>query len=280
MATLRITPPTAVELIPGDEVAELIAETDRRLASLEREVAAATGVADDAERRAAAEGVDGPTSTWAIVRLQRFLDDLREEAERDAQTVLNAARKGAQTRVEAARAGATQVRFESLTAAAPSYVERPVAPDGPTVRARVEYPPIAPTVAVQSSPPAAAPPPLAPAIESEPDAALAWAPIGIPPQGSTNGTSAHALPVPVEPIAAAPVVPEPVVAAPAVAAPVAAARVVIPAEPPAAPMIATPVPEPAAPIAAPARRRRFPLSAVLEVLAVLLVLLFILLRLS
>jgi hypothetical protein len=269
MAELRLTPPEPVELISPVEAAAIIDETHRDLEAWERRAADARDTADAAHAQAALEGADEQSSTWAIVRLQRFLDGLRQEAEDDAQTVVEAARRGARARVEEARAGATQIR---LADAGP----RPILSDAPVAPAPVTDPPVidrrvAPVIAIPVPVPEAAvvaEPPATP----EPETLVQWIPAGVDAP-STNG-HAHTRPPVAAPLPAAVPVPttvaEPV---PVVEAP--RAPVVVAATPATAPAPTAPQSERAR-----KRLRGFPLSAVLEVVAVLLILLFILLRLS
>jgi hypothetical protein len=269
--------PSPVELIAADEVRRVIADVDLRLATLERKAAESRATADELERRAEVEGVGAEASTWAIVRLQRFLDGLRAEAEQDAATIVAAARKGADARIEEARADAAHVRH----AASANYDPGPVAPRV-TAMERFDAPPVLPTpVAVPVSNPVVATEVTA-VVDAqangyhEGDAGddVRWAPMGVPVEAATNGAATSAPPQPSSAPAAS-------VYAPPAPAPVPAFAPEPVPEPPAAPPVeltaSVPTPEPT-------RRKRFlrgfPISAVLEVLAVLLVLLFILLRLS
>jgi hypothetical protein len=273
--------PSPVELIAADEVRRVIADVDLRLATLERKAAESRATADELERRAEAEGVGAEASTWAIVRLQRFLDGLRAEAEQDAATIVAAARKGADARIEEARADAAHVRH----AASANYDPGPVAPRVTAIE-RFDAPPVLPTpVAVPVPNPVVATEVIAVVDaqanghpEGDADDDVRWAPMGVPVQAATNGAATSAPPPP--PSAPAASVYAPPAPAPAPAPVPAFAPEPVP-EPPAAPPVELTAP---APTLAPPRRKRFlrgfPISAVLEVLAVLLVLLFILLRLS
>jgi hypothetical protein len=274
MTDLRVTPPEPVELVSAAEAASLIAEVDRELAALERRAAEARETADAVQARAEREGADEGVSTWAIVRLQRFIDGLRVEAERDAETVVEAARRGAREQSDARLADDARWRHALLP------VVRPAPPD-PVAEApgTMAAPVVAPVggTAVESAPvglePGPEPEPRVQDVSPVPEASVSWAPLS-PERPTTNGhtpedgaPAANAVPV-----AAPPLEPPPVIV-PAVAnAPVEVAVPVTPA----------PAPAPIAARPAPKKRflRGFPLSAVLEVLAVLLVLLFILLRLS
>jgi hypothetical protein len=273
MTGMHVTRPEPVELIPGEEVDHLIAEIDLRLASLEREAANANTIADDAARRAGREGVDEQTSTWAIVRLQRFLDGLREEAEHDARTVVTAARKGASARVEEARAGATLDRHvPDDSASAVSAVPVPVLEPTPAPVAVAPARAVGPVVIETPADASAIPAVVEPAPVPEADASVQWA-IRVPEPPSSNGEGTSPRRLTDIPVAQ----PAPVLAPAAPAwAPTAAAPVVTVAPAP----VASPAPAPAPAASRKRRLRGFPLSAVLEVLAVLLVLLFILLRLS
>src|SRR5262245_8292911 len=124
MTRVRLEAPEALDLVDADEVAELIASTKRELDGLERHARDAVAAATAAESTAAAVQVDAAATTWTIVRLQRFLDGLREEAADDARTMVEVARYHAQVRVDDARQSAT--RSEPFQA--PIVMER-VVPD-------------------------------------------------------------------------------------------------------------------------------------------------------
>jgi hypothetical protein len=272
--------PSPVELIAADEVRRVIADVDLRLATLERKAAESRATADELERRAEAEGVGAEASTWAIVRLQRFLDGLRAEAEQDAATIVAAARKGADARIEEARADAAHVRH----AASANYDPGPVAPRVTAIE-RFDTSPVLPTpVAVPVPNPVVATEVIAVVDaqanghhEGDADDDVRWAPMGVPVQAATNGAATPAPLPPPQPASA----PAASVYAPPAPAPVPAFAPEPVPEPPAAPPVELTA---SAPTPEPTRRKRFlrgfPISAVLEVLAVLLVLLFILLRLS
>jgi hypothetical protein len=117
--SFRLTPPEPLELVPADEVHAMIASTDRELAMLEREAAAACGAADEAEARAREAGVDGRASAWAMVRMQRFLDGLRGEADREVNEVLDVARARARARIDDAHAEAAVIRGDTNSGTPP-----------------------------------------------------------------------------------------------------------------------------------------------------------------
>jgi hypothetical protein len=206
-----------------------------------------------------------------MVRLQRFLDTLRAEAQRDAEATIAVAHQRARIRVEDARAG-------SLRPGQP-------APDSfaPTTGWQVESPPPAHRDTV--APVAAVVPPPAAVVPLPTDVA----PTPAPPTVSTNGhvpVATVLAPVTQAPIAQV-VEPPTVQVPPVVIPPIAAAPVAQVAPPPMAPQQHVAPAPPVQPVAAPvsARKkkgvlRRLPIAAILEVIAVLLVLVFILLRLS
>jgi hypothetical protein len=198
--------------------APAIADGSRELADLRREAELAELAAETATARAAEVGVDGREATWALVQMQRFLDGLRADVERDVQAIRDLASDRARIRVERAQAEAARIRGDAP----------PVAFAAPTVVHRV--PP--PVPVVPATPPAVS-------------------------------TFDRTVVLPEVPSAADPVVVDPLDDDRAV---------------PATPVFWS---EPPARRARRRRRRlRVPLSAVLEVLAVLLLLVFILLRLS
>src|SRR5262245_60092988 len=106
----RLTPPDPVDLVPADSAQASIAETTREVAQLQREAELATLAADAAEARAAEAGVDGRAATWALVQMQRFLDGLRADVERDAQSIRDLAKERARIRLDQARTEAAQAR--------------------------------------------------------------------------------------------------------------------------------------------------------------------------
>jgi hypothetical protein len=259
----QLAAPELVELLAPDDVSSLIGDTHRELARLEHRAAQARATADQLEHRAKLEGADERASTWAIVRMQRFVDGLREEAERDSETLVDAARRRAGSTIDPfldhpVTLGEAGVR--ASVAPQPDVAPRhdvalaPVPPPMPAAEAPVAPPaaPVAPVPVVQAAPVVDAP---------APATSLQWSPVD-DVSAESNG-AAHA---PVAPTG---------VAAPVVEPPGPAVEVA-----PVVPIAPAPVPPSSD---APKRRgllRGFPLSAVLEVLAVLLVLLFILLRLS
>jgi len=268
-----LTRPVALDVVPASEVANLIETTDRDFSQLERDASAARDAALDAETKARQAGVDPKSSAWTMVRLQRFLDGLHEEAMRDAAATIEVARQRARMRLDEARANA---RGDS---APRPVLPPPIPPVAPALRPVAPVPQPEPTV----MPPR--PEPFAPARV----VTLAPAPV-------TNG---HTQPAPPEGAFArsgpesAPTLLAPVVAPPPVAAPPPAPAPMAPLAPvaPVAPVVAPPpAPVASAPVAAapapvqPAKKRgffrRLPIAAILEVIAVLLVLVFILLRLS
>ena len=91
----RLTPPRPVELVPPDEAGAIIDGAHRELAELEARAERVRVMAEETRARADREGADERASAWAIVRLQRFLDGLREEAEHDARVVVMAAQRSA-----------------------------------------------------------------------------------------------------------------------------------------------------------------------------------------
>src|SRR5262245_43266830 len=103
-ARTRPPVPEVLDLVEAEQVTADIEAIERELAVLEREAAHAVEAAAQAEETAQAVNVDASATTWTIVRLQRFLDELRSEAERDAATMIEVAHYHAQVRVKDARA--------------------------------------------------------------------------------------------------------------------------------------------------------------------------------
>jgi hypothetical protein len=273
MTEVRVAPPEPVELVSAEVVEALVARTRQELALLERELADANAAADATEARALAEGADERSTNWTMVQLQRFLNGLRDKLDLEVQAISEVAHHRAERRVAEAHAQAElMMRLATEDAAAPSV--QPV-PDARELAWADRYADLPEATTPLSSAPAPIPQP-------EPKF------------------------LPVTPIVATAA---PVVVAPPLVAVPAMALYEPPAPPPAAPDATTEFPVPPAPVIdaggftdpmssgpdatvagadfwtqaeAPKRKglRRIPLAAVLQVLAVLLILVIILLRLS
>lgn len=310
---VRLSPPELVDLVPAERVREIIALTDRDIAELERRANEACGEADQAELRAQESGVDGRSSTWAMVRMQRFLDGLRSEGERDAQALRDLAHERAELRLSDARAEAARIRGEVTPA--PTVAPAPSAATvAPAVIAYVApapspAPPVQPEAPADIAAPVVVPMPVPAARNTD---VPAVDPRAVDVAASNGSALALVLAPPVEDERAVDDDPEveeltsiddllrvPEVAADETPVP----SVDLPAAEQPAPasssptggtaVLVAPQEAPAADAAAPASEfwpqqetkpkkglRRIPVSAVLEVLAVLLILVFILLRLS
>ncbi|MEI8002651.1 MAG: hypothetical protein WCI50_15010, partial [Actinomycetes bacterium] len=177
----RLRLPEVLDLVDAGSVEGQITRTELELADLEREAAELCAAADAAEESARLGNLDLGSSTWTIVRLQRFLEELRVEAERDAATMIEVARYRA--------------RMASGVA-----VPHPAA-HVPGIPTDLRLVPAAP----------ATPPPPAP---SRPIADPVVVPVGAPKLPETSDQAVVAEPVAVAP-APAVVVAEPVVVAPA-----------------------------------------------------------------
>ena len=110
MTPSLVASPGTVDLVPANEVWEIITAADRELASLERRAREAAREADEAEQRAREAGIDGCASRWAMVRLQWFLDDLRSEADDQVDRLRDVARQRARRRIDEAEEEASRVR--------------------------------------------------------------------------------------------------------------------------------------------------------------------------
>jgi hypothetical protein len=262
MTSSRLTPPQALDLVSADRVRDMIAHADAELSALERDAETSTSAADRAEGAVKEAGLDPEATTWTMVRLQRFLDGLRDETQRDVETMLELARQ--------------QARFRLSEVGAPG----PGSMTTPPPAAPVFSSPTAPVIV--STPPASSfdtgPSQANRAFVAVAETAVLTAPVAetaAPHLALVNDAPSGASPVSVPvAVAAAPVAPAPT--APVVVAPAPVAAVAV------AP---TPTPQPvAAPAVSPdkkeGRLHRLPISAILEVVAVLLILVFILLRLS
>jgi hypothetical protein len=316
----RIVPPQPLEFVSADYVRALVEGTDREFADLEERATAARAEAEAAESGLHDRGIDPEISSWAMVQLQRYLESLRDEVARESDTTLALARQLADHRVREAAAEAAHLRSLSYpeaspTPAAPEEAPMPDAALRPTFGTTppiveptplVAPPPVStplgesspraveesdeaaspslvPGVAAEEYEPHAAATPVAPT-ETEPPGSprVAWVADPLVPEVATAKRQpvADELPPDMAPtgsLSAAAVSSGPapdVPGTPAVAQPSYAA--------PAHPQPQYVAAEPVAP--APRKRRRalggFPVYAILEILAVLLILVFILMRLS
>jgi hypothetical protein len=305
MSDSRLIPPTRVDVVPASEVGALIEQTDREFVELEQRAHEARAQAEEHEALAAAEGIDPSSSTWTMVRLQRFLDGLRDEAHRDAAATVGVAEQQAKLRLEDARAEAERRRLGYLPDALVPPVQEPE-PQPPVAT----VPPVVPIV--ERPTPVQAPPVVATVLEAPPSVPFAPAQnhtdLHAPDEARPTGPGAVALatetvtrvapePLPNEQISPAehlfwgPPVDEPSPLDGAIAAPPAAtAALSLGAPAPVAPEVETrtgtgkrpktPKPAKTPKPKSPSLLRRLPVAAILEVLAVLLILVFILLRLS
>jgi hypothetical protein len=138
MTPSRLDPPVALDLVPAEHVREIIATTDVELTQLERSAADARAAAEHAEHAASEAGLDSESSAWTMVRLQRFLDGLRDETQREVDTMLELARQQAMMRRAEGRAGGEQDELPKRpmpqspgafpAAAAPAVAPEPVRP--------------------------------------------------------------------------------------------------------------------------------------------------------
>ena len=260
MTASRLDPPRALDLIPAEQVRDIIARTDHELTELERSAEDAHGAAERAERAVREAGLDPESSAWTMVRLQRFLEGLREETQRDVETILELARQQARiqlTEMPGVAPVPAPARGDRAQPVVPVVLERPPSPPAP----RDPSPPLTAAAAI----------------------AIATAPMA-EPAFAQPAAQPIAQPVEPEPAPRLVVVP-PAVDQPASApAPVAVPSTPADAPPPAPSAARAPAPAAVAPVVAAEKKagllHRLPISAILEVIAVLLILVFILLRLS
>jgi hypothetical protein len=101
--------PNPVELLSGPEVDDLLARTQQDLARLERERQIAETAAIEAEQ--AVDGVpdDPPLHEWTSAQLDRFIEQLRTEHEVEMQGILDGARARARTLLDRAQTEADLV---------------------------------------------------------------------------------------------------------------------------------------------------------------------------
>ena len=219
--SLRAPRPEAMELIDADRVGDLLTSTEQRLRDLEEEANRTVAAAADAEGAAEKVEADPASTTWTLVRLQRFITDLRNEAVRDAETIIEVARQHANIRVDEARLMAERgIDPSTVELEARRRVPPPtVVPDPPTAPV-----PPAPIVVQAPVPPAPAPGAASPVMPVVPVVAVPPTAL-VPPTAPVPPVAPVAAP-PAPPVAAspvAPVIPAAVVAAAAMpaAAPVA-----------------------------------------------------------
>lgn len=272
MTPSRLAPPEPVDLVPADEVSELIAAADRDLTELELRVEQATAAADEAEGWVRESGVDEQASTWTLVRLQRFVTDLREEADRDAHDVIEVATHRAALRHSQAQAEIARLDRKPADdgSAGPFTIEMPFA----VAPYRIGVPPVPEPAPAQDAADIAAAPVMFVAPVAPDAPATPVAPVGFLPGANVDEELHEAAAVAA---AAAPVAVVDPLVEPAPAPAVAEAPPSAPGHGGAETADFWP-PEPAT--TARQRRFRLPLSAILEVAAVVLILVFILLRLS
>jgi len=307
----RVQAPEALDLVDAAQFSGDVAEIERELAELTERAAAAVAAADDAETTARSVDIDVAATTWTIVRLQRFLDDLRAEAERDAATMVEVSRYHARVRAADAREMVTRgdrhrrpAVIDSGVAADPVVADVPRLPFAtPAAPATPVVPLVVPASAVIGPTPVADP---VAAMPTAPVAAVVTPPLPqaqpmpVAPQPSAFAPAPQIQPQPM-PVAQQPPAfvqpqPQPPIAPAAAVAAVAVPRAAVAPPPPVLapqpPVVAPVVQEPEAPPAgnqkpskkskkSGARKRRgLPLSAILEILAVLLLLAFIVFKLS
>ena len=75
--------PVTVDIVPAVEVDALLEAAERESAQLQQRATAASAAAAAAEADARTAGIDGSSTTWTMVRLERFLENLKVEAQRD-----------------------------------------------------------------------------------------------------------------------------------------------------------------------------------------------------
>jgi hypothetical protein len=299
----RIATIEPVELVPSVDVDALIADAHDEFSRLEDRAAEASAAADQAEARARAQSIDPASAPKAMAKMQQFIAQWRGDVDAEAERIVEAARAGARIRVDEAKAEVDRIRRARLLDTQTDQRSAPVVDE-------LRVPAVAPPPPVFT--PVAGPQfldvpnlPQAPGIDdgiadadaesaalfSRDDAVapeMSVLPAVVDQTGSQSPVVGHdatmAPPVtPDEPVAPDAVAPQ-AAPVPAIAAAVTPAPDTLVAD--------APVPDAPAPEAgfwavteeAPKKRRRFlgriPLSAVFEVLAVLLILVFILLRLS
>jgi len=96
----RLELPNELDFVPRDDVIGLIESADRDLAQLEKCATALRAEARQVEDAAKRSGVDPDSSSWALVRLQFFLDQLREESRREAAAAVEVAHRRAAVLLE------------------------------------------------------------------------------------------------------------------------------------------------------------------------------------
>ena len=302
--TSPILQPSRVDLVPAEAVESIMADTQRELGGLDSERATAEAAADEAERQATSGAGDPAFHAWVAGHADRFVQSLRDEHENEMRSLLETAQRRARACVERAHVDADMlITYASALRGSP-------APPAPPLEVRVPEPAPPPPEVQAPEPPA--PPvftqPVAPVpVFTPPDAPepghLVWRPDETP---TPAPAPVPIVQVPVVPVVVAPVAPASVpdapvvVDTPVVAEPVAevaappVAMTAPPPPPPDAPSVALPAPVPAAEPQpeAPAENAdgrvaklkakvgQLPTFAILQVLAVIIVLIIVLIRIG
>jgi hypothetical protein len=109
MTTGRPAPPVALELVRADDFEPELARTQQDLARLERELAIAESAAEEAEREVAGVPDDAALHDWVSAQLDRFLEQLRMQHGAEMQQLLDDAHARAAACVQRAQSDADLV---------------------------------------------------------------------------------------------------------------------------------------------------------------------------
>jgi hypothetical protein len=158
-----LTRPQPRRVVPAAVVDALVAEADREITSLELQVERAVAAADDAEARLGGLGIDERASAWATVQLERFVTELRADAQAESAAMVAEAKLHARMIIEEADADAEDRRtHEAMFGPAPApdqaAPQQPAPPQAVVPQAAAPQP-----AAPAPAPPAPPTPPAAPA---------------------------------------------------------------------------------------------------------------------
>ena len=120
-----LTRPEPRRIVPRAVVDALIADADREISSLELQVERAVAAADVAEARLTELGIDERASAWATVQLERFVTELRADADAESLAVVAEAEVRARLLVEEAESEARHLGLFAAVAPEPGREPEP-----------------------------------------------------------------------------------------------------------------------------------------------------------
>jgi hypothetical protein len=176
-SAVRRARPAPVDVVTADQAGELITSAERRLAELESKRAAAEEGAAAAERRAGDEPMEPELHTWAKQQLERLARELKEEQEVELASKLDDARARARECVDRAH------READVIISYVRAIHSVRTPDEPGPGSATGSTPDDPVLAEPPAPPVAQVPP-------EPEAELVPPPAPALPEPAPEGDAA------------------------------------------------------------------------------------------